>query len=72
MLRIIVLSAAVAILASVSTTSAGASSKSFGEITTASRLLAEKQESCRIEARQQKLRFLERRSFMRTCMRSKP
>jgi len=70
--RIIVLSAAIVISAGVSTTSAGASSKSFGEITIASRLLAEKQESCRIEARRQKLRFLERRSFMRSCMRSKP
>jgi hypothetical protein len=72
MLRIIVLSAAVAISVSVSTASAGATSKSFGEITAASRLLAEKQESCRIEAKKQKLRFLKRRSFMRMCMRSKP
>jgi hypothetical protein len=49
-----------------------ASRKSSGEIAADSRLLAEKQESCRFQAKQQKLGFLKRRSFMRECMKRKP
>jgi hypothetical protein len=39
-----------------------------GEIAAASRLLAEKEEHCRLEAKQQKLAFLKRRRFIRECM----
>jgi hypothetical protein len=42
--------------------------KSSGEIAAASRLLAEKGESCRVEAKQQHLHLLKRRSFIRACM----
>ena len=38
------------------------------EIAAASRLLAEKQENCRRQAKQQKLTFLKRRSFIRECI----
>jgi hypothetical protein len=41
--------------------------KSPGEIAAASRLLAEKNESCRLQAKQQGLRFLKRRRFIRDC-----
>jgi hypothetical protein len=47
--------------------SAPAKLKSPGEIAAASRLLAEKNESCRLQAKQQGLRFLKRRRFMRDC-----
>jgi hypothetical protein len=46
--------------------------KSSGEIAAASRLLAEKEENCRVEAKQQHLHFLKRRSFIRACMKKKP
>jgi hypothetical protein len=46
--------------------------KSSGEIAVASRLLAEKEEDCRVEAKQQHLHFLKRRSFIRGCMKKKP
>lgn len=48
------------------------SPKSPGEIAAASRLLAEKQEDCRRQAKEQKLTFLKRRSFIRKCKKSKP
>jgi hypothetical protein len=48
--------------------SASPTGKSPGEIAAASRLLAEKEESCRLEAKQQNLHFLKRRSFIRACM----
>jgi hypothetical protein len=38
------------------------------EIAAASRLLAEKQENCRRQAKQQKLTFMKRRSFIRECI----
>jgi hypothetical protein len=41
--------------------------KSPGAIAAASRLLAEKNESCRLQAKQQGLRFLKRRRFIRDC-----
>src|SRR5450631_3948499 len=47
-------------------------SKFPGEIAAASRLLAEKQENCRLEAKQQKLAFLKRRRFVRECIKKKP
>ena len=76
MLRIIVLSAVAVISVGVSTANAEsrslASKKSPGEIAVASRLLAEKQESCRVEAKRQKLTFLKRRSFVRSCMKATP
>ena len=50
----------------------GQSGKSSGEIAAASELLAEKAESCRIEAKQQHLHFLKRRSFIRVCMKRNP
>lgn len=45
--------------------------RSPGEIAVASRLMAEKQEGCRLEAKRQKLRLFKRRSFIRNCMKSK-
>ena len=76
MLRIIVLSAVAVISVGVSAANAEslspASTKSPGEIAAASRHIAEKQESCRLEARQQKLTFFKRRSFVRKCMKSRP
>ncbi len=38
------------------------------EMAAASRLLAEKQENCRLQAKQQKLTFLKRRRFIRECI----
>jgi hypothetical protein len=75
MLRVAISSAVVALIAT-GTSAAFAQSlstapKSSGEIAAASRLLAEKQESCRLEAKQQKLSFLKRRSFVRACMKNK-
>ena len=43
--------------------------KNPAEIAAASRLLAEKNENCRIQAKQQNLTFLKRRSFIRECRR---
>ena len=75
MLRIIVLSAFAVISVGVSVANAEslspASTKSPGEIAAVSRLMAEKQESCRVEAKRQKLRFFKRRSFIRKCMKNK-
>ena len=72
MLRIIVLSAAAVISVGISAATAEplspAAKKSPGEIAAASRLLAEKQESCRLEAKRQKLTLFKRRSFVRKCM----
>jgi hypothetical protein len=48
-----------------------ASSSSPGEISIASHLLAEKQESCRLEAKRQKLTFFKRRVFMHRCRKGK-
>jgi hypothetical protein len=73
MLRIIVLSTVVVIVVGVSTADAetlSAPMKSPGEIAAASSHLAEKQESCRLQAKQQKLRFFKRRSFIRNCIKS--
>jgi hypothetical protein len=75
MLRIIVVSAVAVISVGVSAANAesltSASMKSPGEIAVASRHLAEKQESCRLEAKRQKLTFFKRRSFVRSCIKSK-
>jgi len=46
--------------------------KSPGEIAAASKLLAGKYESCRQEARAQKLTFLKRRRFVRGCVKGNP
>jgi hypothetical protein len=70
MLRIAISSAAVVTLVSLGASSVFA--KSSGEIAAASRLLAVKQENCRVQARQQKLTFLKRRRFVRQCMKAKP
>lgn len=73
MLRIIVLSTAVIISVGVAAnaeTPSSARMKSPGEIAAASNHLAEKQESCRLQAKQQKLRFVKRRSFIRNCIKS--
>ena len=72
MFRIFTYSAAFVALVSIGTLSAFAQSapakpKSPGQIAAASRLLAEKNESCRLQAKQQGLRFLKRRRFMRDC-----
>ena len=75
MLRIIVLSAVAVISVGLSAANAEslprASAKSPGEIAAASRLMAEKQEGCRLEAKRQKLTFFKRRGFIRRCMKSK-
>jgi hypothetical protein len=42
------------------------------EIAAASMLLVQKQETCRHQARQQKLGFLQRRRFVRECLKKKP
>jgi hypothetical protein len=70
MLRIIFLSVVVSFGVSAATAEplSPASKKSPGEIAAASRLLAEKQESCRLEAKRQKLTLFKRRSFVRKCM----
>jgi hypothetical protein len=74
--RIIVLSAVAVFSVGISAANAEsmspASRKSSGEIAADSRLLAEKQENCRFQAKQQKFGFLKRRSFMRECMKRKP
>jgi hypothetical protein len=75
MSRILVFSAAFAALVSVGTPAALAQSpsaklKSPGQIAAASRLLAEKYESCRLQARAQGLRFLKRRRFIRDCVKA--
>jgi len=75
MLRIIVLSAVAVISVGLSAANAEsptpASKRYPGEIAAASRLMAEKQEGCRIEAKRQKLTFFKRRGFIRRCMKSK-
>jgi hypothetical protein len=75
MFRIIVVSAVAIILVYASSVNAEslspASKKSPGEIAAASRLLAEKQENCRLEAKRQKLTFFKRRSFVRKCIKNK-
>jgi hypothetical protein len=73
MLRIIFLSVVVSVGVSAATAEplSPASKKSPGEIAAASRLLAEKQESCRLEAKRQKLTLFKRRSFVRKCMKNK-
>jgi len=73
MLRIIFLSVVVSFGVSAATAEplSPVSKKSPGEIAAASRLLAEKQESCRLEAKRQKLTLFKRRSFVRKCMKNK-
>jgi len=48
--------------------SATARPRSPGEIAKESRILAEKNERCRREAKQKELKFLERRRFLRDCV----
>jgi hypothetical protein len=75
MLRIFVVSAFAAISVGISAANAEslshASAKSPGEIAAASKLLAEKQENCRLEAKRQKLTFFKRGSFVRKCTKNK-
>jgi hypothetical protein len=76
MFRILINSAAVATFVSIGTFTALAQSapskpRTPGAIAAASRLLAEKNESCRLQAKQQGLRFLKRRRFMRECRAAK-
>lgn len=73
MLRIVVFSTVVAIAIGGSAADAetlSAPMKSPGEIAAASNHLAEKQESCRLLAKQRKLRFFKRRSFIHNCIKS--
>ena len=44
--------------------------RSPAEIRAKSRLVAEKNESCRLQAKQRKLHLLKRRRFMRNCVRN--
>ena len=46
--------------------------KSPGEIAVVSKLLTEKDEVCRLEARKLKLHFLKRRRFIRDCVKKNP
>jgi hypothetical protein len=46
--------------------------KSPGEIAAVSKLLAEKNEVCRLEARKLKLHFLKRHRFIRDCVKKNP
>jgi hypothetical protein len=46
--------------------------KYSGEIAAVSKLLAEKNEVCRLEARKLKLHFLKRRRFVRDCVKKNP
>ena len=71
MLRIIAFSAVAVISVGLSAANAAASTRSPGEIAAASRLLAEKQESCRLDAKRQKLTLFKRRSFVRKCIKGK-
>jgi hypothetical protein len=52
--------------------SAPAKPKYPAEIAAASKLLAEKQENCRLQAKQRKLTFLKRRRFVRDCVNKRP
>jgi hypothetical protein len=72
MFRILTRSAVFAAIVTTSTLTAFAQStppklRYPAAIAAASRLLAEKNESCRLQAKQQGLRFLKRRRFMREC-----
>jgi hypothetical protein len=72
MFRVLGCSAAIVALFSIGTLTALAQSappkpKYPGLIAAASRILAEKNESCRLQAKQQGLHFLKRRRFMREC-----
>jgi hypothetical protein len=69
MFRVAISLAAVVLLIAMGTSAVLA--KSSGEIALDSKLLAEKQEGCRLQAKQQHLGLLKRRSFMRDCMKSK-
>lgn len=42
--------------------------RSPGEVAAVSRLLAQRKESCRLEAKEHKLTFLKRRWYVRECM----
>jgi hypothetical protein len=66
--RLAIASAGILISVSISWSAFAQSGKSSGEIAASSKLLAERQEGCRIEAKQQRLHLLKRRSFMRACM----
>ena len=74
MSRVLLFSAAFAAL-SIGTLAALAQSpsaklKSPGQIAAASRLLAERNESCRLQAQEQRLKFLKRRRFIRDCVKA--
>ena len=75
MSRVLVFSAAFAALISIGTVAAlaqmpSAKLKSPGQIAAASKILAEKYESCRLQARAQGLHLLKRRRFIRDCVRA--
>ena len=75
MSRVFIFSAACAALISIGAPAALAQSpaptpKSPGQIAAASRLLAEKYESCRLQAREQGLHLLKRRRFIRDCVKA--
>jgi hypothetical protein len=75
MSRVLIFSAAFAAFISIGTPAALAQSpsaklKSPGQIAAASRLLAEKYESCRLQAREQGLHLLKRRRFIRDCVKA--
>jgi hypothetical protein len=77
MLRIAIASAAFATVISYGALSALAQSPSAkpkypAEIAAASMRLIAKEESCRRQVRQQTLTFLQRRRFVRECLKNKP
>jgi hypothetical protein len=68
MLRVLLTSALLVISLSLALAQTPSKPKSPGEIAAASRLLAEKNADCQRQAKEQKLGFLKRRSFVRDCM----
>ena len=77
MVRVVVATALIAGLVSLGTVSASAQPVSTkpkypADIAAASNHLAAKQESCRRQAKQQKLTFLQRRRFVRDCVKKNP
>lgn len=71
MYRLAMACAAILVAISQSTPLFAQSGKSSGEIAASSKLLAEKLEHCRLEAKEQHLHLLKRRAFMHTCMKER-
>lgn len=68
MYRLAMACAGILVAISLTTQVFAQSGKSSGEIAASSKLLAEKLEHCRLDAKQQHLHLLKRRRFMHACM----